>query len=63
MDQALRMANYREADRILVNDEVLVIPMASGRRWRLNLIQPWVHGWESNVSTRMDYTTLHLERE
>ena len=63
MDQAPRMACYREADRILVDDEALVIPLASGRRWGVDLIQPWVTGWESSASAIMHYKYLRLERE
>ena len=63
MDQGQRMACYREADRILVNDQVLIIPVASGRRWGMDLIHPWVGGWESNAATNMLYKNIHLERQ
>jgi oligopeptide transport system substrate-binding protein len=62
MDQVQRMACYREADRILVDDETLIMPLASGRRWGVDLIQPWVSGWESGASTIMHYKYLRLER-
>ncbi len=62
MDQTHRMNCYREADRILVNDEAVIIPLESGRRWGVDLIQPWVHEWESGASTLVDYKRLRLER-
>ncbi|HEY5903225.1 MAG TPA: ABC transporter substrate-binding protein, partial [Anaerolineales bacterium] len=50
-DRARRLAMYREADRILVNDEVVVMPFlyGLGRAGSVVLLRPWVKGMKFNA--------------
>jgi ABC-type oligopeptide transport system substrate-binding subunit/class 3 adenylate cyclase len=60
-DRTRRMTLYREADRILVNEEVIVIPLGySGQR--VKLVQPWVKGIEFNIMDHLNYNDVRLER-
>jgi ABC-type oligopeptide transport system substrate-binding subunit/class 3 adenylate cyclase len=47
-DRARRLAMYREADRILVNDEVVVVP-ATYSDAQTELIKPWVKVFKENA--------------
>ncbi len=58
-DRVQRLALYREADRILVNEEVIVVPMSRGINLGANLIHPWVHGFEPHP---LGLTLNHLIR-
>ena len=60
-DRTRRMALYREADRILVNEEVIVIPLGYSSQ-RVKLVQPWVKGVEFNIFDSLNYNDLRLER-
>ena len=43
---------YREADRILVNEEVVVWPLAYAMSWSsssVELVKPWVKGMKHNA--------------
>jgi ABC-type oligopeptide transport system substrate-binding subunit len=48
-DRARRLAMYREADRILVNEEVVVCPLAYAMGGRVELAKPWVKGLRGNA--------------
>lgn len=43
-DRALRLARYRQADRLLVAEQALVIPLGYGAKGDATVIQPWVQG-------------------
>ncbi len=58
-DRLRRLALYREADRILVNEEVVVVPLSRGIHLGVNLIHPWVHGFEPHP---LGLTLNHLIR-
>ena len=42
VDRVRRLAMYREADRILVNDEVVAVPLFYRRRGGFELLKPWM---------------------
>ncbi|HET7378103.1 MAG TPA: ABC transporter substrate-binding protein, partial [Anaerolineae bacterium] len=48
-DRAQRLAMYREADRILVNEEAVVIPLAYSSLGNVALLKPWVKGMKYNA--------------
>ena len=50
-DRTRRLAMYREADRILVNEEVVAIPITygAGRGYYGDLLKPWVKGMKHNA--------------
>jgi hypothetical protein len=43
-DRERRMAMYREADRILVTERVLVVPLDYGPKMSGHILRPWVKG-------------------
>ncbi len=43
-DRARRLAMYREADRIWVGEQALVVPLFYGSEW-ISLFKPWVKGY------------------
>lgn len=59
--QSHRLELYREADRILTNDEVIIIPFMHGL-FGLDLIHPWVSGCENNALNLVNYKYIRLER-
>jgi len=48
-DRARRLAMYREADRILVNEEAVVVPLAYPSGTNVELVKPWVKGIKYNA--------------
>ena len=44
VDRSRRLAMYREADRILVNDEIVAVPLFYAQRGASQLLKPWVKG-------------------
>ena len=59
-DRAQRLALYREADRILVNEEVVVIPWS----YIFNLIdflKPWVKGRQLNALGEWSLKDITIE--
>jgi ABC-type oligopeptide transport system substrate-binding subunit/class 3 adenylate cyclase len=48
-DRSKRLALYREADRILVNEEVVVMPIHYGGGTAVELLKPWVKGLKNNA--------------
>jgi hypothetical protein len=43
-DRGRRLAMYREADRILVNDEAVAVPLSYVEQGGLELLKPWIKG-------------------
>jgi len=48
-DRARRLAMYREADRILVNDEAVAVPLSYSHPRNVELLKPWVKGVRYNA--------------
>jgi len=48
-DRARRMSMYRQADRLLVAEEVLIVPLEYGGRNVAALIRPWVKDLKCNA--------------
>ncbi len=48
-DRARRLAMYREADRILVNEEVVAVPLSYIAIANAELLKPWVKGFKQNA--------------
>ena len=46
-----RLEIYRQIDRILVEDEVLLIPISYFEGGRADLVKPWVRGWRRDPLT------------
>ena len=44
-DRLKRLEIYRRVDRLLVDEEVLVIPLSYGMGDYVSLVKPWVQGW------------------
>ncbi|MGE5224682.1 MAG: ABC transporter substrate-binding protein [Omnitrophica WOR_2 bacterium] len=61
-DQAQRLKLYREADRILVNDEAIIIPFMHAI-FGLDIVHPWVTGFESKAINFVSYKYIRLSRE
>ena len=52
---------YREADRILVNDEVMAVPLTYSMRRSLELAKPWVKGLRYDPTGWMDLREIVME--
>ncbi len=61
-DRLRRLSLYREADRILVDEEVIVVPQCRGIELTSNLIHPWVTGFESNALGQIVNNKVRMER-
>jgi len=61
-NQLHRMKLYREADRILVNDEAVIIPFMHSISGQY-LIHPWVSGCEINALDMISYKCIRLEQK
>jgi oligopeptide transport system substrate-binding protein len=48
-DRTRRLAMYREADRILVNEEAVVVPLGYSFGADIELLKPWVKGVKYNA--------------
>ncbi len=48
-DRAHRLAMYREADRILVDEQVVVVPFSYLTDTLVTLVKPWIKGFGQNV--------------
>lgn len=48
-DRSQRLAMYREADRILVNEEAVAAPLGYSAGESVNLVKPWVKGCKYNA--------------
>jgi ABC-type oligopeptide transport system substrate-binding subunit/class 3 adenylate cyclase len=60
-DRARRMEMYREADRRLVAEQVLAIPLRYGPS-ALDLVMPWVHGYHGNAMRLTRLKEVSIER-
>jgi oligopeptide transport system substrate-binding protein len=61
VDRPRRLAMYREADRILVNDEVMAVPLTYSMRRSLELAKPWVKGLRYDPTGWMDLREIVME--
>jgi ABC-type oligopeptide transport system substrate-binding subunit/class 3 adenylate cyclase len=61
INRAKRMALYREADRLLVDEEVIIIPLGYYSE-RVILVQPWLKGIEYNFVGSLNFRDIRLER-
>jgi ABC-type oligopeptide transport system substrate-binding subunit len=59
-DRTVRMALYRQADRRLVSEQTLVVPLAYGG-WN-ELCQPWVHGLAPNKMGNLNLKDVVVEK-
>jgi ABC-type oligopeptide transport system substrate-binding subunit len=59
-DRARRLTMYREADRILVNDEVVVVPVFYGES-QTELLKPWVKGYKENALGQFSLKNIIIE--
>jgi ABC-type oligopeptide transport system substrate-binding subunit/class 3 adenylate cyclase len=48
-DRAKRMAMYRQADRRLVTEQALVLPLSYGSSQLTHLVKPWVKNFKTNL--------------
>lgn len=60
-DRAGRLAMYREADRILVNDEALVVPLSYSSPRNVELLKPWVKGARYDASANFSLREIVVE--
>jgi oligopeptide transport system substrate-binding protein len=61
-NQLHRMKLYREADRILVNDEMVIIPFMHSISGQY-LIHPWVSGCDINALDLINYKCIRLQEK
>jgi oligopeptide transport system substrate-binding protein len=61
-DRLRRMALYRKADRILVNDQVLVVPIAYNNRTGLDLFRPSLGDIDISTIGALLYKHIKLNR-
>ena len=59
-DRARRLGLYREADRILVNEEVVVVP-AFYSESVTELLKPWVKGFKENATGHFSLKDIVIE--
>ena len=61
-DRARRLAMYREADRILVNEEAVVVPLfySAGDRF-VHLLKPWITGLKANALGNFSLKDIVIE--
>ena len=59
-NRARRLALYREADRILVDEEVVVIPLIYVN-YRRNLLKPWIKGLKLNATGEWSLKDITIE--
>jgi hypothetical protein len=57
------LALYRQADRILVEEEVILIPLRHGVKATSTLIHPWVKDFHKNAMGDVKLHHIRLERE
>jgi oligopeptide transport system substrate-binding protein len=62
-DRPRRLALYREADRILVEEQAIIIPINHSVGVGTYLVQPWVRGFEQNALGQVLIKHMRLERE
>ncbi|MFV1858053.1 MAG: ABC transporter substrate-binding protein, partial [Anaerolineales bacterium] len=48
-DRIRRLEIYRQIDRFLVEEQVVVVPVYYGTRRWATLVKPWVHGWRTDA--------------
>ncbi len=60
-DRARRLAMYREADRILVNDEAVALPLSYSPYRAFELLKPWVKGLQNNVAGNWSLRDIVIE--
>ena len=60
-DRARRLAMYREADRILVNDEAVVVPLTYQNLRNVELLKPWVKGARYDASGSFGLRAIVIE--
>ncbi|HSR34589.1 MAG TPA: ABC transporter substrate-binding protein, partial [Anaerolineae bacterium] len=61
VDRRRRLAMYREADRILVNDEVVAAPFSYADMRAINLLKPWLKGVQFDASARFSWRDVVVE--
>ncbi len=60
-DRAQRLAMYREADRILVNEEIVVVPWSYFNGAYVPLVKPWVKGRNVNALNGWYFKDITIE--
>lgn len=60
-DRRKRMAMYREADRIWVEEQALVAPLLYGSEW-ISLVKPWVKGYLMTKLTQVSFKRISIEK-
>jgi ABC-type oligopeptide transport system substrate-binding subunit len=60
-DRARRLALYREADRILVNEEAVVMPLTYSSNAYIALLKPWVRGYKRNALNNYSLKDIVIE--
>jgi len=60
-DRVKRMTMYRQADRLLVEEQALVLPISYGFSHEVNLIKPWVKNLKTNLLGYMLFQNVIVE--
>jgi oligopeptide transport system substrate-binding protein len=60
-DRVRRLAMYREADRILVNEEALVVPLSYSSPRDIDLVKPWVKGLKHDATSFFSMRDIVVE--
>jgi ABC-type oligopeptide transport system substrate-binding subunit/class 3 adenylate cyclase len=60
-DRPRRMAMYREADRLWVEEQSLVLPLFYGGEW-ISLVKPWVKGYSVLPLISVDLRGIKIEK-
>ena len=60
-DRQRRMALYRRADRLVVEEAVVAIPMGHNVRTFVALLRPRVRGFKAGMTMNVSYKHLRLE--
>jgi len=60
-DRARRLAMYREADRIMVNEEAVAVPLSYAPLADADLVKPWVKGLKYSALAQVDLREIEIE--
>jgi len=60
-DRAKRMAMYRQADRLLVAEQALALPIAYGYNQQIHVVKPWVKNFKPNLIDQLMFYNFIIE--
>lgn len=63
-DRPLRIEMYRQADRLIVAEEAMIVPIGYGNVHKsIDLVKPWVKNWYRNALGEVRFKNIVVERD